>query len=239
MISESDNILLQLSGGKNCHLLQQHTCCSKHFLSIPRHFDRDLFDIKRLASTTLARFHYKSCLPCSVTGCQNASRTNYPFKQARVSATPQQLSILSQAAFPLMVLLFRWSEPKSMVLTTLFCSWEFKILSPEPAIPLLNQFQCTRTAEIGSYLLNGNSSLPLTLLLNTDDMGVGFKKVQKITKLRSWPDGPTWKLRFSTNLQFRKCRNCRIYLLLFRDRSNRKKVKDLKKKKKSNWKQRG
>lgn len=127
MISESDDILLQLSGGKNCHLLQQHTCCSKHFLSIPRHFDRDLFDIKRLASTTLARFHYKSCLPCSVTGCQNASRTNYPFKQARVSATPQQLSILSQAAFPLMVLLFRWSEPKSMVLTTLFCSWEFKI----------------------------------------------------------------------------------------------------------------
>lgn len=108
-----------------------------------------------------------------------------------------------------------------------------KYLSPEPAIPFLNQFQCTRTAEIGSHLLNGNSSLPLTLLLNTDDTGVGFKKVQKITKLRSWPDGPTWKLRFSTNLQFRKCRNCRIYLLLFRDRSNRKKVKDLKKKKKA------
>lgn len=107
-----------------------------------------------------------------------------------------------------------------------------KYLSPEPAIPLLNQFQCTRTAEIGSHLLNGNSSLPLTLLLNTDDMGVGFKKVQKITKLRSWPDGPTWKLRFSTNLQFRKCRNCRIYLLLFRDRSNRKKSQRFGKKKK-------
>lgn len=33
------------------------------------------------------------------------------------------------------------------------------------------------------------------------------------------PDGSTWKLRFSTHLQFRKCRNRRICLLLFRDRS--------------------
>lgn len=52
-----------------------------------------------------------------------------------------------------------------------------KYLSPEPAVPLLNQFQRTGAAEIGSPLLNGSSALPLTLLLGTDGMGVGFKKV--------------------------------------------------------------
>lgn len=54
-----------------------------------------------------------------------------------------------------------------------------KYLPPEPAVPLLKQFQCTGTAEIGRHLLNGSSALPLTLLLNTDGMGVEFKKFKK------------------------------------------------------------
>lgn len=59
----------------------------------------------------------------------------------------------------------------------------------------------------------------------------GLKSFKKITKIRSkMPDGSTWKLRFSTDQQFRKYRNYRICLLLFRDKSKGKKVKAQKKK---------
>lgn len=44
------------------------------------------------------------------------------------------------------------------------------------------------------------------------------------------PDGSTWKLRFSTDQQFRKYRNYRICLLLFRDKSKGKKSQSPEKK---------
>lgn len=51
----------------------------------------------------------------------------WPLQTGESLPVPQCLSILSQAAFPLTVLLFRGSEPKPTVPATLFCSWEFKI----------------------------------------------------------------------------------------------------------------
>lgn len=148
-----------------------------------------------------------------------------PCKWVRASAmTLQHFSILLQEAFPLAVLPFGRSGHKSTVPTTLFCSWEFKIFFSRTSCSFVKLVSVHWDYGNWQWVFEWKQCSVFNFTIKCWYYGCGVKKIQQIIKIRTkMPGGPAWKVQFPTYLQFRKCRNCRIWVLLFEVRSKEKK----------------